>query len=621
MEDVIRLNEEEREKLKEFLKENLEIILRGEDKKSNYIEATKIKEKKWKDKFENQKYYKNIKIIGNDISKEDKNRSTTTYPAFLGFKHLVFGENMKIDDIYPSFYLYTNKNISNEKYLILAFGTSITTSGIQSSIYWDNSFKDTCLDIYDYFKHISIEVKESFQDTYRDEVSPSNDKILVYNSYIIEDDLKEHIKKITDDFEKILNYYISYIELYKKYKDRIKNDEEIKEKDLKEILEYYIESKENTPEEKDECNKEIKEYNKKFFGFSKTIQKFDHNFYFPLNTILYGTSKIKDIMCSIICCSIYIIQRKFVEDKTNLESFKGHFLNGLIKYIPSDEEYSLKEFEEFCNKVKEDKYNNNYVLIFENIDKRDKSKIFGEDFSKLKERICNKEDSELPKNLYILATTSKTSFHIEDIEFFKNFDFEKIDSNDEYIKNIGEMDEEIKEIFKINKKDFKFPLNTILYGPPGTGKTYNSIFYSVGIIKKDKSIIDIIEDKTKNISDIEKEEIFDNFNDFKEQGQIEFITFHQSYSYEDFIEGIRPTLATKDSEDNKDLKYTIHSGIFKKICERARNDKDKNYVLIIDEINRGNISKIFGELITLLEPSKRLGETEELKIRLAYSGE
>ena len=617
MEDVIRLNEEERGKLKEFLKENLEIILRGEDKKSNYIEATKIKEKKWKDKFENQKYYRNIKIIGNDISKEDKNRSTTTYPAFLGFKHLVFGENMKIDDIYPSFYLYTNKNISNEKYLILAFGTSITTSGIQSSIYWDNSFKDTCLDIYDYFKHISIEVKESFQDTYRDEVSPSNDKILVYNSYIIEDDLKEHIKKITDVFEKILNYYISYIELYKKYKDRIKNDEEIKEKDLKEILEYYIESKENTPEEKDECNKEIKEYNKKFLGFSKTIQKFDHNFYFPLNTILYGTSKIKDIMCSIICCSIYIIQRKFVEDKTNLESFKGHFLNGLIKYIPSDEEYSLKEFEEFCNKVKEDKYNNNYVLIFENIDKRDKSKIFGEDFSKLKERICNKEDSELPKNLYILATTSKTSFHIEDIEFFKNFDFEKIDSNDEYIKNIGEMDEEIKEIFKINKKDFKFPLNTILYGPPGTGKTYNSILYSLGIATKNEGIINRIKNNTETISD----EKINEFNDLKKQGQIEFITFHQSYSYEDFVEGIRPTLATKDSEDNKDLKYTIHSGIFKKICERARNDKDKNYVLIIDEINRGNISKIFGELITLLEPSKRLGETEELKIRLAYSGE
>ena len=619
MEDIIKLNDKEREKLKEFLKENLEIMLKEEDKESNYKKATEIKEKNWKEKFTNQKYYKNIKIISNDISSVDKKRSTTTYPAFLGFRHLFFGENIKIEDIYPVFYLYNDENSPNEKYLILAFGTSITNFGIKSSIYWDNRFEDICLDIYNYFKHISIKVKENFQDTYRDEVSPSNDKTLVYNSYIIKDDLKEHIEKITDDLEKILNYYISYIELYEKYKDRINSVEEIKNKDLGEILKYYIEFKENTPEEKEECNKEIKEYNKKFFGFSKTIQKFDHNFYFPLNTILYGTSKIKDIMCSIICCSIYIIQRKFVEDKTNLESFKGHFLNGLIKYIPSDEEYSLKKF---CNKVKEDKYNNNYVLIFENIDKRDKSKIFGEDFSKLKERICNKEDSELPKNLYILATTSKTSFHIEDIEFFKNFDFEKIDSNDEYIKNIGEMDEEIKEIFKINKKDFKFPLNTILYGPPGTGKTYNSIFYSVGIVDKDRSIIDMIEEKNNNILD---EKIFLRFKELKEvkeeERQIEFITFHQSYSYEDFVEGIRPTLATKDSEDNKDLKYTIHSGIFKNICERAKNNQDKNYVLIIDEINRGNISKIFGELITLLEPTKRLGESEELKIRLPYSGE
>ena len=611
-ENEIELNEEEREKLKEFLKENLEIILRGEGEEKGY-KAIEIKEKKWKEKFKNQKYYKDIRIISNDIPRIDSKRSTTTYPAFLGFKHTIFGEKVVINDIYPVFYLYTNKNNPNEKYLILAFGTLITNYGIQSKIYWDNRFKDICSDIYSYFKHIRIEVKENFQDTYRDEVPPSNDKTLVYNSYIIKDDLKERIKKITDDLEKILNYYISYIKLYEKFN----NDGQIKEKDLSKILKYYIESKETTPEEKDEYKKEIEEYNKKFFEFSKTIQKFDHNFYFPLNTILYGTSKIKDIMCSIICCSIYIIQRKFVEDKTNLESFKGHFLNGLIKYIPSDEEYSLKEFEEFCNKVKKDEYNNNYVLIFENIDKRNKSKIFEEDFSKLKERICNKEDSELLKNLYILATTSKTSFHIEDIEFFKNFDFEKIDSNDEYIKNIGEMDEEIKEIFKINKKDFKFPLNTILYGPPGTGKTYNSILYSLGIATKDGGVINRIKNNTETISDEEINE----FNDLKKQGQIEFITFHQSYSYEDFVEGIRPTLATKDNEDKKDLKYTIHSGIFKNICERAKNNQDKNYVLIIDEINRGNISKIFGELITLLEPTKRLGEFEELKIRLPYSGE
>ena len=104
------------------------------------------------------------------------------------------------------------------------------------------------------------------------------------------------------------------------------------------------------------------------------------------------------------------------------------------------------------------------------------------------------------------------------------------------------------------------------------------------------------------------------FDELKEQGRIEFVTFHQNYTYEDFIEGIRPVL------NQNELSYELHEGIFKKIAQTAQGDGDNRYVLIIDEINRGNIAKIFGELITLIEPSKRLGEDDEARVTLPYSG-
>ncbi len=143
----------------------------------------------------------------------------------------------------------------------------------------------------------------------------------------------------------------------------------------------------------------------------------------------------------------------------------------------------------------------------------------------------------------------------------------------DFLKDVYLGNEE-KDFLKRLLNDYK---NLILQGPPGVGKTYIAKRLAYSIVGS------------------------------KDENRVMTLQFHQSYSYEDFVEGYRP-----NGEH-----FELKDGPFKTFCEKARNDAGNSYFLIIDEINRGNLSKIFGELFMLIENDKR----EEEHVKLLYSGQ
>lgn len=160
-----------------------------------------------------------------------------------------------------------------------------------------------------------------------------------------------------------------------------------------------------------------------------------------------------------------------------------------------------------------------------------------------------------------------------------------------------EEDPQLGELFDLLSREKQI----IIYGPPGTGKTYYAIRLAKEVIAQnnfDKSSNELTEEETKKIDLGQNVGIISGGEE--EETYLNFCTFHPAFGYEEFIEGYRPRPGESGSPD-----FILQDGIFKKLCHRAMKRPEKTYVLIIDEINRGNIPRIFGEMITVIEKDKR----------------
>lgn len=178
---------------------------------------------------------------------------------------------------------------------------------------------------------------------------------------------------------------------------------------------------------------------------------------------------------------------------------------------------------------------------------------------------------------------------------------------DEDWKNAAEDEEEndMEDAGEAPPVRRRHPLNIILYGPPGTGKTFATTHLAVQICDGD------------TVENLSPDALRPRYEELREAGRIGFVTFHQSFGYEDFVEGLRPEI----SATGAGFSLRARPGILRSMAERAAAAGDRAHVLVIDEINRANVSKVFGELITLLEDDKRIGAPNAVTLTLPYSGE
>lgn len=228
--------------------------------------------------------------------------------------------------------------------------------------------------------------------------------------------------------------------------------------------------------------------------------------------------------------------------------------------------------------------NNDKIILFN----KNKDKILGIGEIKYSEEKKEKYIKIINENINIDEIENKLLDIDSKLEgnFFRITDSKIIDIYKKEKTYLDKYNKEkfLEEVF-MTKEDYETLLgllknkkNIILQGPPGVGKTFTARRLAYSIMGE------------------------------KDKDRVEFIQFHQNYSYEDFIMGYKPT------ENNFELDY----GIFYRFCKKAEKNPEKDYFFIIDEINRGNLSKIFGEVLMLIEKGYRGSENE---IKLAYSKE